>query len=810
MKGIVLAALVATEFTAAVSAATIDQNWESRFVRAPGLDGDAYAMLAIGTNLYVGGAFTTVGIPDTRGIARWDGAKWTSVGGGIAGPVIALTTDGTSLFAGGIFNSAGGVAATNVAKWDGTNWASIGALHFPDSQSTYIYHSAVYCLHFDGTNLFAGGTFFQAGGVLATNIARWDGVTWHALGNGLGTAEEWEDFLAVYDVAKHENYLYAVGRFPISGNTGVTNFARWNGAAWEQVGGGLNGGRQGVVWRGGEYYGHGQALCSTKDGLLVGGDFTFGGSPSTTNLALWNGTNWISTGAGSDQPISRFITDGTNQIVLGSFSHIGGIAAEGVAQLSGGNWSALGSGVASAGIAGSRIGSNLYVGGSFQIAGGQSAGFIARWNGMNWQPLIAGEATAPSDWVGSVAFGADGYLYAAGGFQTAGKVRVNGVARYDGTNWTGFGNGFPERNVQAVALIGTNVYVKGYFNRPANGITNLARWNGSDWVALGLGLGNDGYAPIIDGFAAGTTNLFVSGYFKTAGGMPATNLANWDGSQWHAIPSPPSTLCGGDYVMNTRGDELYICQQGSCFFGDPVQLQIKKWNGVEWTDVSLPLAITPFTHLPEVYPRTQVESLLFLGTQVFVAGHFAVTNGLVATNLICWDGVSWSGVDYPFEADAVVSPLTTDGTNLFVVINRHATPMDEIKIAKWNGTNWKVLGTGVTSSRGGAGVSSLAMRGRDLFVGGYFNSAGGKPADNLALWHDFPEVTLSGRGWQPNGHFGLSISGGQGQLVQLQTSTNLQTWTSQGIIQPNSEPFLWDDSSTSTNAVRFYRLLLFP
>ena len=38
---------------------------------------------------------------------------------------------------------------------------------------------------FNGGDLYVGGVFNQAGTTLATNVAKWDGATWSALGNGL-------------------------------------------------------------------------------------------------------------------------------------------------------------------------------------------------------------------------------------------------------------------------------------------------------------------------------------------------------------------------------------------------------------------------------------------------------------------------------------------------------------------------------------------------------------------------------------------------------------------------------------------------
>jgi hypothetical protein len=525
---------------------------------------------------------------------------------------------------------------------------------------------------------------------------------------------------------------------------------------------------------------------------LVGGDFTKAGDLNITNLARWNGTNWAPVGAPSDLSIARIVSDGTNQIVLGNFKRIGDIEANCVAHLSGTNWSALGLGVASTGIAAARVGTNLYVGGDFQVAGGQAAGFIARWDGINWQPLMSGEVTAPSDWVSSLVFGPSGQLYVAGGFQTVGKVRVSGIARYDGTNWAGFGNGFPERNVQSVAAVGTNVYVKGYFNRPASGIRNLARWNGSDWVSLGLGLDNDGYDPIISNLAAGKTNLFVSGYFKTAGGISVTNLARWDGDQWHSLDYVPTA---DSAVIATRDDDLFICEYNNS------NLRLRQWQSGTWTQIGadISFATSPY-----------ITSMVWAGTNLYVTGNFIVTNDFFATNVLCWNGVAWAGIDHPFGENSLVAPATTDGTNLFVAINSYGAPLAEVKLAKWNGTQWKTLGTGVTSARPGLGVYGLAVRGRDLFVGGDFTSAGGKPANNLALWHDFPEVTIAARGQLGNGSFGLSISGGRGQSMQLQTSTNLQTWSDLGQYVPTTDNFDVADAAPSTASTRFYRLLLLP
>jgi hypothetical protein len=52
------------------------------------------------------------------------------------------------------------------------------------------------------------------------------------------------------------------------------------------------------------------------------------------------------------------------------------------------------------------------------------------------------------------------------------------------------------------------------------------------------------------------------------------------------------------------------------------------------------------------------------------------------------------------------------------------------RIAKWNGSSWSSLGTGVDGY-----VSALAMSGPDLYAGGSFSTAGGSPANMIAKWN---------------------------------------------------------------------------
>ena len=50
-------------------------------------------------------------------------------------------------------------------------------------------------------------------------------------------------------------------------------------------------------------------------------------------------------------------------------------------------------------------------------------------------------------------------------------------------------------------------------------------------------------------------------------------------------------------------------------------------------------------------------------------------------------------------------------------------------IARWDGSSWHALGSGVND-----GVYAIAVSGSDVYVGGWFTQAGGSPANRIARW----------------------------------------------------------------------------
>src|SRR5437870_2199810 len=84
-------------------------------------------------------------------------------------------------------------------------------------------------------------------------------------------------------------------------------------------------------------------------------------------------------------------------------------------------------------------------------------------------------------------------LFLTGSFTSAGEAGCVGVAKWDGTNWAGFGSGFSLGSGPvgfAIATHGTDIYVGGAFITNISGVTihSLAKWNGSNWSDVSGGV----------------------------------------------------------------------------------------------------------------------------------------------------------------------------------------------------------------------------------------------------------------------------------------------------------------------------------
>ncbi|MBL8880357.1 MAG: hypothetical protein JNG88_14685, partial [Phycisphaerales bacterium] len=250
--------------------------------------------------LYAGGEFiwTMPGEQQIGRLARWDGQEWNGIPGFPNAPVRSLCAfddgSGEALFVGGEFRDIGSERFNFIAKWDGVSWQHLGN----GLSITGFYVSANAMKVYDdgrGPALYVGGVFTRAGDVDAYGIARWDGQAWESL--DLGTSGP-VYALEVYDDGDGPA-LYAAGTFTYAGGVLANHIAKWDGLQWSAVGVGVT--PSGVV------NAMKRATIAGRNELYVGGIFEQAGETPARNLARWDGSIWSGVGEGIDLPIDSYI-----------------------------------------------------------------------------------------------------------------------------------------------------------------------------------------------------------------------------------------------------------------------------------------------------------------------------------------------------------------------------------------------------------------------------------------------------------------------------------------------------------------------
>ena len=566
-------------------------------------------------------------------------ANWSSMGGfaGADGLVSAAVVDGSgNLYIGGNFNVAGDVIANRVAKWDGSSWSALGSGISGGIGEGYAQVSA---LAVSGSDLYAGGSFTTAGGSAATNIAKWNGSSWSALGSGIGGGNY--DHAGVSALAVSGSNLYVGGAFTTAGGIAAKSIAKWDGSSWSALGSGLGGSFPYV-----------EALAVSGDDVYVGGSFAIAGGSFAYSVAKWNGSSWLALGSGMNSELKALAVSGSNLYAAGEFSTAGGSPASHIARWNGSSWSALGSGMVhvfcdcSLGVSALAVsGSDLYVGGSFTIAGGSMANSIARWNGSSWSALGSGIGGFPYAKVSALAVsGSD--VYAGGEFTSAGGIGANHIAKWDGSSWSALGSGLSGGDyphVSALAVSGSNLYAGGGFTTAGDSAANyIAKWNGSSWSALGSGMDGSVIALSVSG-----SYLYAGGYFTTAGGIAANGIAKWDGSSWSALGS--GMIDGGVLALAVAGTDVYA---GGYFAtaGGHAANSIAKWDGSSWTALGSGV-------------DGSVSALAVSGSNLYAGGYFTTADWSPANYIAKWNGSNWSALGSGMNG--TVSALAVSGSDLY-------------------------------------------------------------------------------------------------------------------------------------------------
>ncbi len=328
----------------------------------------------------------------------------------------------------------------------------------------------------------------------------------------------------------------------------------------------------------------------------------------------------------------------------------------------------------------------LVAAGEFANVGGTPTSLVAEWNGSAWAAIPLAGVTVTNQGTAASALLATGSDLFVGGLKTEDNGWTRGFVCRAGAvpAFLGFFTYSDDKSfageVRVFANYGGSLYAAGRFDSGC-----IRRYAGS-WTTLGQGVHNGaflGNAPIVDALAVfddgSGAKLYAGGYFLYAGSVSVPGLARWDGASWQGVDPPAG---------------------------------IGSWTALTVFDAGT-------------------------GPALFAAGSNATTS-VVAR----YDGASWSIVG---NANGKVLSLAVfdDGAGRALYAGGAFSTLDGVqakRIAKWNGTGWSALDSGVASV-GYPAPEVYALEGfargsgsPALYVGGAFNRAGADVVQNIAAW----------------------------------------------------------------------------
>jgi hypothetical protein len=263
---------------------------------------------------------------------------------------------------------------------------------------------------------------------------------------------------------------------------------------------------------------------------------------------------------------------------------------------------------------------------------------------------------------------------------------------------------------------------------------------GIEFVSLGSGLSNaECYA-----LASFQGSLYAAGYFDLAGGVPGTaKLARWDGKAWNSIGAQLelfSNQLWGLTVWNSgQGDNLYIAGNFQNIGGTSASY-IARYDGKGFHA----LGSTPIAgNVPLIIFTSHVHDD-GTGPALYVGGRFTSIDGVAASRIAKWNGTSWSalgtGVTGSGSTPSVNTMVTFDdgtGPALYVGGQTFTTAggISANRVAKWDGKNWSAVGDGFANGL----VWKLAVyndgTGDALYAFGTFTASGATPINRMAKWN---------------------------------------------------------------------------
>lgn len=728
---------------AAISQAALGQpqpGWSNQFATGDLNDGEVRCMTVFDEDgpgpglpsLFAGGSFRTasVGGPWVAAIARWDGMRWTDVGGSVdlwfgdysygIDAMVVFDEDGPGPIPESLFVAGRGFrinGQTGVFRWDGTDWTRVCAVPC-NHPAGRIYDLAVFDEDGPGPGLpklFAAGRF-------ETGIWCWDGSQWSPADESVYVTGGQENALAVFDEDGPGSLpaaLYAGGDFRWWHPTEPLQMcAKWDGNALSPVGDSLSGQIDDLAVFDPDGDDAGQGY------LYATGYIRLANSPGYHRHVRWDGNTWT--------PVPGVSESYSDKLGVFDIDNDGPVPRSLVTNEFGREYD------------------------------------VARWDGYQWIIMQNQQYLPQLEFCSSFGqFDDDGdggrepTFYVGGSIGLGGPSLTYGVAQWTGEAFTGLGNGIPKgvNSLHVKAIDGrwpkrTCLFAVGDLVSAGGVLTQgIAKWDGVSWAAFGA---FERWATIealeTVGFEGGgdTTLLVVGGRFDKIAGLPCRNVASWDGHTWSPAAvsmedvtsaSPTVSVLRAFDADGPGGSPPFVFAGGRFSSIDNVNCQsIARWDGHAWSPVGGGITSPYWASINSLNEWQMVEGdpRSFV---LVVGGIFDQAGGAPASGIAAWNGDAWVPLGDAEEGsiDAIVVVRHEDSATVpeGLYVSGDLTFADERRIqgiARYENATWSLV-AGAKSPDGFdwtpvGGIEYASVSSMRVFDG---DGPGGNPPHLFAL-----------------------------------------------------------------------------
>ena len=300
-------------------------------------------------------------------------------------------------------------------------------------------------------------------------------------------------------------------------------------------------------------------------------------------------------------------------------------------------------------------------------------------------------------------------LIIGGYFKNIDGVQANGIVAWDGTQIINLSKGIRSKkgypHVVANSLVFNNeLYVVGYFDSAGDYPSKcIAKWDGNSWYNFNNGANND-----IQHIIEYKNEIYVSGSFDSIGGISAKCIAKWDGNNWHALSQ--KIVTNSINRMHVYKDQLYFSGAIDSFDGKAASFL--RWDGMNVDTVS--------------YKVRRGNVMITWKDKLLIGTQNKIINNVIYRQFFEWDGVKCNL--FSQQSMFTVSELIQN-KGLLYCAGGVETSSKNSNVRYYDTTQklWLPIGKGLNN-----GVASIFEFNKELYAAGSFKKKDSGICDFIA------------------------------------------------------------------------------